>query len=134
MIQAALMCLAMNIYHEARGEPLVGKVAVGQVVMNRVESPQFPNNICEVVHQGKYHNGVPVLHKCQFSWWCDGKPDVATNEEQWEKAMHLADMIYFGYLPDLTEGSLYYHSTAVDPYWSDSYNETVTINNHTFYR
>ncbi|ETT65983.1 spore cortex-lytic enzyme [Paenibacillus odorifer] len=43
--------LAKVIYSESRGEPYVGQVAVGAVVMNRIQSSQFPNNIKEVVFQ-----------------------------------------------------------------------------------
>lgn len=47
-----LDCLALNIYFEARGEPLQGKLAVGYVVINRVGDKEFPANVCQVVQQG----------------------------------------------------------------------------------
>jgi spore germination cell wall hydrolase CwlJ-like protein len=64
-----LFCLAQNIYFEARGEPLLGKIAVGHVVLNRVADKRFPGHVCKVIQQG----GNRRLHRCQFSWWCDGK-------------------------------------------------------------
>ena len=74
------ICLATNIYHEARGESYAGKVAVANVTMNRVTSPKFPNTICDVVYQAQTKenwkgNTVPKRNKCQFSWYCDGKSD-----------------------------------------------------------
>ena len=51
----ALMCMAINIYHEARNESVIGQIAVGQVVMNRVADERFPNTVCEVVTQGKHY-------------------------------------------------------------------------------
>lgn len=134
MIEAAIMCLALNIYHEARGEPLAGQIAVSEVVLNRVDSPQFPNTICNVVKQGEYNNTQPVLNRCQFSWWCDGKSDSPTDIEEWDKAVNLANSLVHNNHLGITEGSLYYHATSVNPYWAKYYEAVVTIDNHVFYR
>ena len=69
MIETALLCLALNVYFEARSEPIAGKIAVAEVTLNRVASQDYPNTICEVVLQ-ENQNG------CSFSWWCDKKSDV----------------------------------------------------------
>ena len=69
MIEAALMCLALNVYFEARNDTMVGQYAVAQVVINRVQSSKFPNDVCSVVKQSR-NDGT-----CQFSWYCDGKSD-----------------------------------------------------------
>lgn len=134
MIAAGVMCLALNIYHEARGEPLAGQIAVAQVVINRVASPHFPDNVCDVVKEGQYVNGHPVKNKCQFSWWCDGKSDKPKDTVRWGEALNLASAIAQTQHFDITEGALYYHATHVEPYWASHYKETVTINNHIFYR
>ena len=55
-------CLALNIYHEARNQPFMGKLAVGFVTLNRVKSDNFPNTICEVVKQGFYYKNNPILN------------------------------------------------------------------------
>lgn len=133
MLETALMCLAMNIYHEARGEPLVGRIAVAQVVVNRANSVQFPNTICKVVKQGKYYNNHPIKHKCQFSWWCDGKSDKVTDQQEWEKAVNLAQKVLLEDIPDVTENALYYHTIDVSPYWAPHYQKIATIENHIFY-
>ena len=62
MIEAALMCLALNVYFEARNDSMVGQYAVAQVVMNRVQSNKFPNDVCSVVKQSR-KDGT-----CQFTW------------------------------------------------------------------
>ena len=74
----AIMCLALNTYHEAKNQSFVGQVAVAQVVMNRVEDDRYPNNVCDVVKQGltyKWKPTLPIKNRCQFSWYCDGKSD-----------------------------------------------------------
>jgi len=76
MIETALVCLALNIYHEARNQPTIGQVAVGQVVMNRVRDERFPDTVCGVVKQGQTYSwqpDLPIRNKCQFSWWCAGQ-------------------------------------------------------------
>ena len=52
MFEAALVCLAMNIYHEAKNQPSIGQIAVAQVVMNRVMDSRYPDDVCSVVTQG----------------------------------------------------------------------------------
>ena len=75
ILETALMCMAINMYHEAKNQSMLGQIAVGQVVMNRVEDSRFPDNVCDVVTQSVTYKGTdkPVLHKCQFSWYCDGQ-------------------------------------------------------------
>lgn len=134
-----ITCLATNIYFESRNQPLVGMIAVAQVVMNRVESDKFPDTICEVVYQSKMEMNdkgkwKPILNKCQFSWFCDGKPDLIVDRSSWSKSRKLAKQIYESQMIDITEGSLYYHNHKVNPKWSKYMTKTVTINHHTFYR
>ena len=71
IMTAAITCLALNVYHEARNEPMNGMYAVASVVINRVQDDRWPNNVCAVVKDGYRKDSV----KCQFSWYCDGKTD-----------------------------------------------------------
>ena len=86
-----LKCMAENIYFEGRAEPMAGKVAIANVVMNRMMSDRHPNSICEVVHEGPHRESwktkgkdvpdsdrkyYPIRNKCDFSWYCDGKKDI----------------------------------------------------------
>ena len=122
-------CLALNIYFEARGESEQGQHAVGHVVMNRVANQHFPDTICEVVQQG----GEQQLHRCQFSWWCDGRSDKPLNQAAWRNAMQSAYAIYFRYSKDPTDGALWYHAAYVNPYWSNTLTMGTKIGQHVFY-
>lgn len=122
-------CLALNIYFEARSEPESGQRAVGHVVMNRVAHPTYPDSVCQVVRQG----GEQKLHRCQFSWWCDGRSDKPVNKRAWDKSLRLAREIYLGMSEDTTNGALWYHATYVKPYWSDILRQGDKIGQHIFY-
>lgn len=119
--------LACNIYHEARGESLAGKLAVAFVTLNRVKSSKYPNNVYDVVWQ-----------KHQFSWTNDGKSDKVYDKESWFDAIHKANFVLnvqekdYSYI-DITEGSMYYHTHKVKPKWVRNKNPTVVIDNHLFY-
>ena len=126
-VAEGLECLALNIYFEGRNQPWIGKVAIGQVTVNRVLSSKFPNTICGVVHQGG-------ARTCQFSWWCDGKSDTPLDNKAMESARKVAIFVYSGAYPDVTEGALWYHANYINlPFWAKKYKETVRINEHLFY-
>jgi len=150
-----MICLAENIYFEARAEGVEGKAAVANVTRNRVESSRFPNTFCDVVYQGPVREswnkkGVyfPVKHKCQFSWYCDGKKDIIwanyektgetiqLNADAWRKSVEVAiwTLGYGSYrVNDNTGGALYYYAhNLVYPYWADHKQLTVIVGNHTF--
>jgi hypothetical protein len=122
-------CLATAIYFEARGEPVQGQIAVGQVIMNRVRSPLFPETICGVVYQGQMQKG------CQFSFTCDGKTDIPNNDEQWALAQELSKKITAGelWLPEVGY-STYYHANYVSPGWIGGMNKIDKIGRHIFYK
>tara|TARA_E500000081_G_C6105944_1_gene340026 strand:- start:272 stop:844 length:573 start_codon:yes stop_codon:yes gene_type:complete len=149
--QPELYCLAMNIYHEARAEPIAGQYAVSDVVINRVYDTRYPNTICEVVLQGPVRESwktrkdpdllseertyYPVRHKCQFSWYCDGKADTTYDNDAWRLAQEIAYRVvvekkYRG----ITEGSTHYHATYVNPSWAKDLTLVGRIGTHKFYR
>ena len=130
-----IVCLAENIYWEARSESTAGKVAVGLVTLNRVKDDRFPDTICGVVKQTKYYpSGRIDLHSCQFSWYCDGKSDKPT-EDCWKDILVLAAILYgWKTKEDITDGALWYHSKKVYPNWAPTYMKTVSIDNHIFYK
>ena len=125
-----LRCLALNIYWEARSEPLDGQLAVAGVTLNRVASKKFPNTICEVVKQTKR----PRLHRCQFSWNCDGESDIPKDLKSWRNAQQLARLFTAGIYQDPTGDALWYHANYVEPYWADSMKQTARIGRHLFYK
>ncbi len=121
-------CLALNLYHEARGEDASGVVAVGNVVLNRVESKRFPSTVCKVVKQGGQRR-----YKCQFSWWCDGRSDKAKNKASWQEMVWLAQKLLDGSIADNTDGALFYHTSNVNPYWNVKMTPKVRLGTHIFY-
>ena len=138
MIAEALMCMALNIYHEARNQSMVGQVAVGEVVMNRVEDSRFPDTVCEVVKQAVTYKNTdkPVIHKCQFSWYCDGKSDEPNfNSDAWWRAKEYAYIVMSGkIMVDVTQGATHYHATYVRPSWAKTKTRTTRIDKHIFYK
>lgn len=124
-----LHCLALNIYFEARSEPLAGKLAVGHVVLNRAAAKGFPNKICDVVKQG----GEDRRHKCQFSWWCDGRSDRPRDPQAWKESQVLARLVFWGYSEDPTGGALWYHANYVKPIWRLKLTRGPLIGHHQFY-
>ena len=137
MIAEAIVCLALNIYHEARDQPFIGQVAVAQVVMNRVYDDRYPDHPCEVVFQGPTYSwkpDFPVRHRCQFSWYCDGKSDKAYDEDAYRQALTIAHGVYYDDLDDFVEGATHYHATYVLPEWAESKTPVVQIGQHMFYR
>ena len=133
-------CLAKNIYFEGRGETVKGQIAIAEVTANRVKSKQFPDTFCEVVKQGpistwylaEKYKVVPLLHKCQFSWYCDGKSDTPTDLWSWGRAINIAVNTMTGENKDPTNGSMYYHNDKVNPNWDLAM--TKEIDHHIFYR
>ena len=129
-------CLALNIYHEARNQPTVGKLAVAQVTLNRVKDVRFPNTICGVVYQGYYANNAPIKNKCQFSWWCDGKSDKPKEIQSWNYALMLARHMHEGFFDniDVVKDATLYHSVYVNPYWTKEKKKVKVIADHVFYK
>lgn len=138
MIAEGLLCLALNVYHEAKNQSLIGQIATAQVVMNRVKDERFPNTICEVVKQGETYSwkpDYPIKFRCQFTWWCDGKSDEPDRDSiAWETAVTVAHGVYYGNVYDLVQGATHYHADYVKPSWASSKTYITRIDNHIFYR
>ena len=127
-MMTAAMCLALNIFFEARAEPLDGQLMVAEVTLNRVASKHYPDTVCDVVWQRK-----------QFSWTHDGKHDDPTrmsylDREAWKDIKELAKEILddpenrlFG------TGATHYHATYVEPYWASSLVVVGKSGKHIFY-
>jgi spore germination cell wall hydrolase CwlJ-like protein len=137
--ETELHCMAEAIYFEGRNQTIPGMAAIGMVVMNRVQSPDFPNTVCGVVHQGPLDGSPIKKHKCQFSYYCDGKSDnfpVSDNIAEvaaadW--ASLVAEMVMYTDMPDITSGSTYYHANYVSPFWGKVYDHVTTVDTHEFY-
>jgi spore germination cell wall hydrolase CwlJ-like protein len=123
-------CLAEAVYFEARSESNEGRAAVAQVVLNRVRSGLYPDNVCGVVYQ----NSNRYL-ACQFTFTCEGKSLRITEPEPWRDATRIAREVYEGttYLPEVG-GSTHYHANYVRPYWAKKLKKMDTIGQHVFYQ
>jgi spore germination cell wall hydrolase CwlJ-like protein len=125
-------CLATAIYFEARGEPERGRIAVAQVVLNRLKNPAYPNTICGVVYQNKN-----MRNRCQFSFACDGIPDRIRDQKSWAEAQSLARRVVNDdrhlYLESVGAAT-HYHATYVRPRWARSMNKMDKIGRHVFYK
>jgi len=128
-LREEINCLALNIYFEARGEPLDGRIAVGHVVLNRVADSRYPDKICDVVKQG----GPKPKNRCQFSWWCDGRSDRPRDLQAWRESQVLARVIFWGYVEDPTGGALWYHADYTHPAWGRKLAQGPKIGRHRFY-
>ena len=122
-------CLSEAIYFEARGEPVEGQFAVAEVILNRVDSPKFPNSICKVVRQGTGRK-----HACQFSYNCDGKLEYIANGSAYDQAKRVARVSMDHKTRPLTKGATFYHATFVSPSWARSFQHVATIGVHKFYK
>lgn len=125
-----LMCLAKGIYFEARGEPESGQIAVGQVILNRVAHPFYPETICGVVFQNQHRR-----NKCQFSFACDGRSDRPRNKVSWERSIRIAKKVVNGkaYVESVGK-STHYHANYVSPRWIGDMIRLDKIGKHIFYR
>lgn len=123
-------CLARAIYFEARAEPVLGQNAVAQVILNRVFSGYYPNDICDVVYQ----NADRHL-ECQFTFACDGRLNVINERGAWARAGRIAARTLAGDLYDPVVGtSTHYHAIYVRPNWVREMRKVARYGVHNFYR
>jgi spore germination cell wall hydrolase CwlJ-like protein len=123
-------CLSDAIYFEARGEEVRGQIAVAQVVLNRVFSGYYPNNVCGVVYQNSHRR-----RRCQFSFACDGIPDRVREPDAMERAQEIARETLDGKLwLDEVGKATHYHAYWVRPRWVREMARFRKIGVHTFYR
>lgn len=126
---AEFTCLSEAIYHEARGEDIVGQFAVAEVILNRVDSERYPNSICGVVHQNAHRRNA-----CQFSYACNGRSRAMADAQARVIAAQVADILMSGVERELTSGATHFHATWVTPSWSRTYERTARYGVHIFYR
>lgn len=118
-------CLALNIYHEARGAGMTDMKAVAHVTLNRVKSSKFPDSICSVVYQKN-------SRASQFSWTTDGKSDIPRNPKAFASASKVAQDAISG-AKDITNGALYFYNwRKSSPKWSRKMKETLRTDYHSY--
>jgi hypothetical protein len=126
--QLALECLSQAVYYEAGFEPLEGRRAVAQVVLNRLRHPAFPKTVCGVVYEGASSPG------CQFSFACDGALGRPPAAGAWREARQVAEAALDGYVMSAVGQATHYHTDYVAPYWAPRLTKIKQVGAHIFYR
>lgn len=129
ILESAVICLAANIYHEARNQFIPGQYAVALVTVNR--TGKDPSKVCKT-----------VLAPHQFSWttkgikYVAGKPTMKRPKEAeaWDRSVRIAEVVLSGQFYDITDGAKFYHTTQVKPTWSEKFRFIATLGLHKFYR
>ena len=124
----AVLCLTQAVYYEAAYEPIEGRRAVAQVVLNRMRHPAFPKSICGVVYQGA---GTGV---CQFTFVCDGALYRRPAQAAWNQAEKIAEAALAGYVEKSVGEATHYHADYVAPRWAPMLAKVAEIGQHIFYR
>jgi spore germination cell wall hydrolase CwlJ-like protein len=125
--ERALRCLTQAVYYEAGFEPVDGRRAVAQVVLNRVRHPAFPHTVCGVVYDGSTRPG------CQFSFTCDGSLRRAPSPAAWSAAQQIAREALAGHVEAEVGNATHYHASYVAPYWAPRLTKLRQIGAHIFY-
>lgn len=122
-------CLSEALYFEARGETVKGQFAVAEVILNRVDSPRYPDTVCGVIKQG-----TGQKYACQFTYTCDGHAEVIAEPRAFERVGKIANIMVKGAERPLTGGATHYHTKSVSPRWAHSFPRTASIGYHYFYK
>ena len=119
-----VFCMAKNIFHEAGVEDQLGKYAVAQVTLNRINNPKYPSTVCDV-----------VMDRKQFSWANDRKLRwTHPKGKTWEESKQIAERVLAeGYRVKGLERANYYHADYVDPFWKKPQAKIAKVGAHIFY-
>lgn len=127
-----VLCLAKNVYYEARGEPAEGQYAVAEVTMNRLASSRYPDSVCAVVHEKRW-DAIRKRYVGAFSWTeFYSVPEPVG--EAWVHAQKVAEDVFYRRTPPQLDGATYYHATHIRPSWSRTQERVARIGRHVFYR
>ena len=126
--EKALRCMTQAVYYEAGFEPVAGRYAVAQVILNRMRHPAFPKSVCGVIYQGSSRPG------CQFSFACDGSLLRAPGAKAWAEARRVADDVLSGTVTSAVGMATHYHANYVSPYWAPKLHKITHMGAHIFYR
>ena len=136
IIASAIACLALNIYHEARSEPLPGQYAVALVTMNRAQGSKA--QVCEQTFKRKQFSWTTDVRHTKHGWVIPAhlrpKVDDTIESKAWWESVRIASNVLNRKVTDFTGGSTHYHTTAIKPYWAAAKVKLFDIGNHRFYR
>jgi N-acetylmuramoyl-L-alanine amidase len=126
-----LVCLALNVYHEARGEPELGQYAVAEVTLNRVASKHYPNTVCGVVYEKRW-DSLRQRYVGAFSW-TEFDTVAPPKDSEWERAQRIAEEVYYRRRPPELKDALFYHANYIRPSWALDKKPVAYIGRHIFY-
>lgn len=130
-VSQEINCLALNVYHEARGEPMAGKYAVARVTLNRVASRHYPETICKVVYQ-KGWDSIRNRYVSAFSW-TELQRSLSMESRSWQTASKIAEEVYYKQDPHDVGHALFYHADHIRPSWARKKIRVAKIGRHIFY-
>ena len=133
-------CMGLALYHEARGEPITGQIAVAATILNRQRSTAYPDTICDVVYENEH-----FFNRCQFSFACDNLSDIPRNEALFEELMDLGDAVITGAVYDampenfsifinVLANTTHYHRYDITTEWSPKLTSLGKMRNHVFFK
>jgi len=126
-----LACLALNVYHEARSEPIEGQLAVAYVTLNRANDSG--KDVCDIVgepHQFSWTTGNIIYLEHGWMLTPEARP---TDKKAYQIALTMAEQALYKRLPDPTQGATHYHAEYVQPGWSRTKVQHYVIGKHKFY-
>jgi spore germination cell wall hydrolase CwlJ-like protein len=131
VVSTPARCLAANIYHEARGEPVAGQYAVALVTVNRAKRQK--QAVCKEVFKPKQFSWTNKhVRKVKTGWKLN--PQLLPHDEKaWKMANKIAAKTLAGQVRDFTQGSTFYHTQDVSPAWSSAMQPTKVVGHHQFY-
>ena len=122
LTKAEINCAAVNLYHEARGEPEIGQAAVMKVVLNRVKASNYKSNVCNIVNKYK-----------QFSWTLDKPKKLADRKIEKFRTLVVNTVQDDSMIPDRFKNATnYYNPYLVKPYWASHMKYLGQLGNHAF--
>lgn len=131
-LTTAALCMALNIYHEARSEPLVGQHAVAQVTFNR--AGRDPNKVCDEVFKPKQFSWANSLTSVKGAERAErAQKFMPKDNKAWTLAKSVAMHTVAGHVQDFTKGARFYHTKAVKPIWRHEFKLVAVIGQHKFY-
>jgi spore germination cell wall hydrolase CwlJ-like protein len=132
ILASALLCLTLNIYFEARDQPILGQYAVAAVTMNRAGDD--PAKVCDVVTKPHQFSWTTTKLLRDRTGWRLKPAGVPKDDFAWMIAGRIALNTLMGHKIDLTHGATYYHATYVHPGWGAKFIHALTLGDHIFYR
>lgn len=131
IVTTAALCLALNIYHESRAEPIPGQYGVALVTLNRAGTK---HRVCAEVFKSKQFSWTEGVVTRTEKGWVISNSHKPKEAHAWWVAQRIAATTLEGRMPDITNGSTHFHAKRIKPYWSYDRKPSKVLGRHVFYR